>query len=309
MNYKILLFLIVALSWGGSFISIKFVLEEYPPIFSAMLRVFVGMFSLLVFYTLTGKKISVLGKEILPVYTCGLLLQGIPFLLIFLGEQNVSAGVSGIFMGTIPIWTVVFSIFLLKNNESLTLQKFCGILAGMMGIFLIFYQKATLSNNQDELISLLYLGLAVISYGIGTALNKKIILKIRTLDIYANLFQQHIVSFIFLLIVSFFFESWNSFSSKIPSITTVTSVLYLGIFANAVAWMIYFYLTKSWGAVRTSTITYLVPLVSLLLDFIIKKRVPTLLEVTGVLVIFSGIFLIQKRIIFFPEQNSKVSGS
>ena len=288
---KLLLFIILSFCFGGSFAAIKFVLVDFSPILGAFLRVFVATSLLAIFYQVSGKTFFVPRHSYLKVWGCGLLLQGIPFILLFSAEQVVSAGVSGIFMGTIPLWTQVFALFLIPGEEPLNFKKILGLLGGCVGISLIFIDKIQLNIDNQQIWGLLAMLITVIVYGIGTAYNRRLMHAKSGINLYGNLFQQHFASMIFLGAGVFLFK--GALQVQSVSWQSITAVIYLGLFSNAIAWMIYFYLTKSWGAVRTSSVTYLVPIIALVVDIVIFKRIPTILEVSGVLIIFAGVFLIQ----------------
>jgi drug/metabolite transporter (DMT)-like permease len=57
--------------------------------------------------------------------------------------------------------------------------------------------------------------------------------------------------------------------------------------------MIYFYLLKEWGAVRTTSVMYIVPMLAILWDLLFLHLIPSTNELMGILTILVGVALIQ----------------
>ena len=71
------------------------------------------------------------------------------------------------------------------------------------------------------------------------------------------------------------------------------SILYVALVSSALALLLLFKLLKVWGALKTSVVTYVVPIIALSSDFIINGRAPNIYEILGVGVIILSLYMIQ----------------
>ena len=289
----LLLFFILASFWGGSFVAIKFVVSEIPPLLGAACRLGLALVILTIIYKLFKKPLLVPKPYLKKIWITGLFMQGFPFALLFWGERFISPGLAGILNGTVPLWTFLFSLFFLKHDEKFSTQKLCGIALGFLGIFIIFSPSISLGTQKQTLIGSLAVLIMAVSYGIGGVLNRLTLSGTQRLNRYGSLYQQHIASFFFLTLLSLILEGVPDIQKLTQSWTTGVAIFYLSFFSNALAWMIYFYLIETWGAIRTSSVTYAAPVMALITDFLFFKNTPKFPELSGAFMIFLGVILIQ----------------
>lgn len=286
----LLLFCLLAAFWGGSFVAIKFAVLVFPPAFSAMLRVAVALAVLAAVFRYEGRDLRVPAATRRRMWLAGLFAQGLPFALLFWGEKKISPGLAGIINGTVPIWAFVLG-FVAGTGEKFTARKTAGLLLGFVGIGVICSPMLSFGGTRDEIFGTGAVLLMAVCYGVGTLLTKKLLSGSKA-DFRANLFHQHGASLIFLFAVSFGSESWPSLHDVLAAPAAVVSILYLGIFSTAAAFMIYFHLIREWGAVRASAVTYVAPIIAVFWDYVFFRNVPDLFEIVGVLAVLSGVVLL-----------------
>lgn len=291
-----LLFLLLALFWGGSFLAIKNTIETIPSFTSAFYRVFFSSIILCLFYfkdlKTIFKKQNI--EEILFSSITGLCAVGIPFALLFWGERYVSPSIAAVINGTVPLWTLLFSVVFFGEGNIFSKNKVFGVFLGICGLILIFYPKLILKNEANELLGLLAIIFMAISYAIGINLNRKIQKKVRLLSNQQNLTIQQFVSAIFLGVVFLFFEGLPELSLlKEPKV--YLSVLYLSLFSTALAFVIFYRLINSMGSVKAASVTFFVPPVALILDSLIFGRKLNLNEYIGAITVFTSMYFLQKK--------------
>lgn len=291
-NINYLWFFLLASFWGGSFVAIKAVVNVVPPFFGAMLRVGLALFFLIIIFLFLKKKVSVPFSYRWRIWILGLFSQGIPFFFLFWGEQHISSGLAGILNGTVPIWTLLFSLISPKTRNFSTL-KCLGLLTGLLGICIIFWPLVSFSNSQHYLLGTVSVLLMAISYSIGNLLNQRMLSGQVKLDFYANLYHQHWASLTFLMLASLCFESWPSKTLLFHTPILWVASIYMGLFSTALAWIIYYYLIREWDAVRASAVMYIVPIMAILWDFIFFHNRPLWTEGLGIITILLGVLLIQ----------------
>lgn len=287
----VLLFALLAALWGGSFVAIKFAVEVFPSTFSAMLRVGLALIVLAALFFYQKRNLSVSAPARRRMWLAGLFAQGLPFALLFWGEKRISPGLAGIINGTVPLWTFVFGL-LAGTGETFTRRKTLGLLLGFAGIVIICSPVLTFGGTRGELAGTAAVFLMAICYGIGTLITRSLLSGSAKADFRANAFHQNAASLAFLLALSFIAEPWPSARAVLASPAAVVSIVYLGVFSTALAFLIYFHLIREWGAVRASAVTYVVPIVAVFWDYVFFRNVPDRFEVVGVLAVLSGVVLL-----------------
>jgi drug/metabolite transporter (DMT)-like permease len=72
----------------------------------------------------------------------------------------------------------------------------------------------------------------------------------------------------------------------------VWTELYLGIVSTSIAFMLFYRLIRAWGSVRAATVTYVIPVAALALDFGLNGNVPQVNEVLGVVFVTAGVVIL-----------------
>lgn len=288
--FNFILFFILALLWSGSFINIKVVVGEFPPIFCAMVRVLISLLCLSLIFTLHGKSIFSRPTACWQLWLAGLFAQGVPFLFLFFGEKFIAPAFASIINSTVSIWALLLGTLIFRDFSQWTPIKLGGIILGFVGITLVF--APFLHGGESSLLGIVSVFLMAIAYAIGSLINQYVIFKNLRVRFEDNLIQQHFASIVFLFLTSVSFEGWPSWES-LWKMKFIFSFFYLGMMATAIAWMIYFYLIREWGAVRASSVMYLVPIFAIGWDRLFLHLVPGPNELVGMIAILSGVTLIQ----------------
>ncbi len=291
-NINYCLFFLLAAFWSGSFVAIKAVVLHIPPFFGAMLRVGLALIFLILIFCFLKKSVSVPFNLRWRIWIMGLFSQGFPFFFLFYGEQHISSGLAGILNGTVPIWTLIFSLISPKTR-SFSFLKCIGLFTGLLGICIIFWPLLNFNASYSALLGTASLLLMAISYAVGNLLNQRMLSGQTKLDFYANIYHQHWASLIFLMLVSLLFEHWPNSSLLLHTPIIWVASIYMGLFSTAIAWIIYYHLIREWDAVRASAVMYVVPIMAIFWDFVFFHNRPRWTEGLGVIAILLGVILIQ----------------
>jgi drug/metabolite transporter (DMT)-like permease len=271
------------------------------------MRIFVGLcFCLGVSFISKYKGSLVLNYKAIPaVFLVGCLAQAIPFLLLFQAETVVSAGLAGILNGTVPLWTVVLSMIFFSKLEVIDRRKIIGLLIGFVGLILVCLPSFQFEGGQlkAQLIAIGFLLGMALSYSLG-ALGAKVLRNRYEISALGAAFYYHLASFIFLMVYKIIFQGTILFDVSQASYASLAALGYLGVFSNGIAFLIFYYLITEWGPTRATTVTYLVPAISVMFDFLFFKTIPSPLHIIGmVIVLFSIIFMNQS----IPSKTKPVS--
>ena len=290
-----LLFGLLSLFWGGSFVAIKYLIEDIPSFTAAFYRVFFAIIFLFIIYrNKLSLPIGWWGRELFFASIAGLCSIGIPFSLLFWGERFVSPSIAGILNGTVPFWTLIISILFFGGGKDITKKKILGLVMGVSGLSFIFGPKLTLSGNLEEVYGLVALVVMALFYSVGINLNKKILSHNKIIVKSINTIVQQIVSLIYLCIILLIIDGIPDFS-LLTKTQNYLSVIYLSLFSTCFAFIIFYRLIAVFGAVKASTVTFFVPPIALLLDGLIYGRRLSLYESLGALIIILSMFMLKEQ--------------
>ncbi len=220
---------------------------------------------------------------------------GIPYAFVFWGETKISAGLAGIINGTVPLWTTCLTAFkfspLHNPKEKVDPPLIAGIALGFLGMLIIFAPRIELA--QSEGLGIAAVMAMAVCYSLSNVLNARLFQRAENLSITGNVFHQHVISLIFLTSLAPLIEVGPSDWSPLLDSKVLGSLVFLGVLSGSTALLLYYYLIKEIGAIRTSSITYLIPVASVLLDIILLGSVPTLATLVGASCILLAIFFIR----------------
>ena len=279
------LLIILAIIWGSSFFNIKIATYSYEPITLALVRVIFASIPLLILCKLKNIKIEAFNKNWSWYALIGLLNIAIPFVLIAIGTSKINSYLAAILMSTTPLsGSILAHIF--TNDEKLSFLKSLGVLIGFSGIVLLFFDKVII--NDDNFLYALITILGSTFYCIGGLLT----LKLRNKKNENVTTSTTLWSVIFLLPFSLILETpWNSS----PSLNSTLSLLYLGVIATGLAWLIRFRILTVNGLVFQTQVAYLIPIFGIIFGYFLMDEIITWRVLASLVIILTGIFIFKKN--------------
>ncbi len=279
------LLIILAIIWGSSFFNIKIATYSYEPITLALVRVIFASIPLLILCKLKNIKIEAFNKNWSWYALIGLLNIAIPFVLIAIGTSKINSYLAAILMSTTPLsGSILAHIF--TTDEKLSFLKSLGVLIGFSGIVLLFFDKVII--NDDNYLYALITILGSTFYCIGGLLT----LKLRNKKNENVTTSTTLWSVIFLLPFSLMLETpWNSS----PSLNSTLSLLYLGVIATGLAWLIRFRILTVNGLVFQTQVAYLIPIFGIIFGYFLMDEIITWRVLASLVIILTGIFIFKKN--------------
>ena len=275
---------ILALIWSSAFFNIKIATYSYGPVTIAFLRIFFGAIPVVALCLYKKIKIEAFSKDWYWFAAIGLINLVIPFFLIAYGVQKVQSNLAAILMASTPLSaTVLAHIFI--ENEKINFTKVLGVLIGFSGIVFLFSDNILI--NENNFFSALIIFFASTFYVIGGLLTLKISNK-KNENVTASIL---IWGVIFLIPITAYTEQpWN----LTPSTASTISVIYLGIFATGLAWLLRFRILKNNGLVFQAQVAYLIPIFGIILGYIFLKELITPKVLVAVAAVIVGIYFVEK---------------
>ncbi len=281
-NYVALLALLVII-WGSSFALSKIAIYDVDPVWVAALRLAIG--GLVIFAIAEWYNQSPLSMpKSWPKYIwLGVIGNAVPFILISWGIQYTSSGVTGLLMGTIPLFVIVIAHFLLPD-EKLTWPKATGFILGFIGVVILMNPRHLLnaSFQGQELWGEIAIILACLCYGIHSVTAKRLG--------FDEPFQQTsgilLAAAIFALAFAIYQNPRGLDALKFDS---TLAIIGLGIFPTAISMVIVYYLMERIGPSALSYTNYLVPIFALLLGAVAFNETLSWNILVALLCILAGI--------------------
>ena len=289
LSNNLLLLILLSAIWGSAFIAIKISVETMNPATVASLRLIIGALFLYTYYKFKGVN-EILSFNILSIiFLIGLVGNFIPFFLISWSEQFIQSNTAGLLLSVAPILTLIFSHFFTKDDK-FTYRKFFSILIGLVGTIFIIGIDTIFDfsdNNSQNLIPKLAIITAAFGYVISAILAYNLN-KISTLTIttYVTVFAA-LISLPFMIISEIF-------NTSIIQSKSIVSLLYLGIFPTAIAFVLRFYIISKAGPIFLSYVAYLIPIFAIFWGYILLKETITIQTGIGVLFVLIGVFISKK---------------
>ena len=275
---------ILALIWSSAFFNIKIATYSYGPVTIAFLRTFFGAIPVVGICLVKRIKIEAFSKDWYWFAAIGMVNLVIPFFLIAYGVQRVQSNLAAILMASTPLSATVLA-HLFTKNEKINLIKFLGVLVGFSGIVFLFSDNTLINENNFTYALLILIGSTF--YVIGGLLTLKISNK-KNENVTASIL---IWGTLFLIPITAFTEKpWN----LNPSADSTIALVYLGVVATGLAWLLRFKILKNNGLVFQAQVAYLIPIFGIILGYIFLKELITPKVFVAVAAVIIGIYFVQK---------------
>lgn len=277
---NIIVFVLLGALWGMSYVFMRFTVGHVEPIVIAESRLLIGALGIFAF-ALCKKywrsQLFISKKDLGRITMIACFNSVIPFALFSYSMQNLNAGFGAIVNSTSPIWTAIIASIWLK--ERLGYSRILGLVLGCLGIVFLMWGKAHFDVGGIGLPVLAGLG-ATLSYGIAT----------NYIKLYGAGIHPIGLAFSSLSIGSFLLAipAYLYLPTQPLSALTWLSIFGLGIGSTAIAYVLYYRLIERAGPTVAITVTFIVPVFSILWGDIFLGEVPTLNMVLGGVIIILG---------------------
>jgi len=280
-------FLFLGTIWGSSFLFVSFGLDILTPMGIGFWRSAIGAITLLIVLLVLRIKFVRGWKTWFKLWIAGLFMSAIPAVLFGYAQQNVTSALAAIVNASTPIFTVL-AILIAFRAEKPKAAVLVGLGVGLVGVFIVLGIWRGFGDNDPLAIAALIL--AVTCYGIGTPFLRKYVEPLN-LKPEAAVFGQVSTSALTLLP---FYLSGAIFTGPL-NFNSVASMLTLGIFGTGLAYVLYYRLLAQVGSAIGSAVTYLSPIVGVILGLVVLGEEVTWNEPVGALIVLFGAAVAQGR--------------
>ena len=278
-------FIFLGLIWGSSFLWIKIALREVGPFTLVFFRVFFATLGLTVYFLILRRKLALRWWWVYAFI--GFFNVAFPFVLISWAETHISSGLASILNSTVPLFTMLIASIFIKEDR-LTVERVIGLVVGFLGVMVLMYNKVA-DQGDFQTLGIIAMLVAAGCYGVSSVFARRADKYVTPED---HSMGQMAAGLIFITPAMFIAES----PFALPAIPmTWVAVAWLGLIGSFVAAVIWFGLIYEIGPSRTSMVTYMFPLVGILLGVLILGETIELHHYLGGLLILAGIYFVNSK--------------
>lgn len=277
----------IGIVWGCSFLFIKYALGFLTPFGVAFARCALGAATLL--------SVAAVRREALPrafivwwhLWVVALCLNVIPGVLFALAETRTTSIVAGIINGLTPL-TALFFILIVFRDDPMQRHQLVGLGVGLVGVLTVLGVWQGFGSNPWWAV-LALLG-AVTLYGVSFPYSRRYLIPRGLAPV--SLASGQLLLATATLLPTYLIDGMNGHGLTTKA---VLGVLGLGVFGSGFAFMWNFRVIAAAGSSIASTVTYLTPVVAVIVGVIFLRESLTWFEPVGGAVVLLGAAIGQGR--------------
>ncbi len=283
-NSYLFLILLLALLWGGAFVLLEIALEGLAPMAVVYFRVLLASVTLLVVARIRGERFPVCWRTWGCYAVLGLLGNVIPFLLIAWAQRMVAPGVTSTVCATTPVFTMVI-LCLSGSGERLTRGKLGSLLLGLSGVVLLMAKAPESGMGLAGAGAAL---LAAVSYAAAAVYGKRFDRESPLINAAAMLGCSTLI-----LSPSVLLSAGAGF--EMPALRCVFAVICLAEVSTAGGFLLYFHILRAHGPLRSSWISFLVPIGTVSLATLLLRQFPEPRTLLAVVAVLGGVLILNRE--------------
>ena len=278
----------LGLIWGSSFLLIKVAVVDLGPLTLVSVRIGLAALVMAAFLRLTNRHWPTNRRDRAALIFVGVMNTAVPFSLITWGEQNIDSGLATVLDATVPLFTLVFAHLALAD-ERISPQKVAGLLMGFAGVALLALRH-TDSASPNTVSGQLAVLTASACYGLSAVTIRRYLRGVDPLTVAGGS----------LMVGGALVVTVTLLTASLPALgdlhlKAVLAVLVLALLNTVVAYFFFFQLIATWGATRTTLVTYVMPPIGLTLGALFLDEAIDWKIVAGAAMILGGIIVVNWR--------------
>lgn len=271
-----LVYLALCLIWGTTWMAIRILVRDVPPLWSAGVRFTLAAVILLLAAAVRGSRAPHGPREWRAVFVLGLTMIALPYGLLFWAEQFVASSMTAVLYTALPLCVAAFTPWMSKH--SVPRSAILSMAVGAGGIAVLFGQGLTASRS--TLLGGVAILLGVVSNAFSILFAKR---EISGMDPVVSTGWQFLVGAVALVAGSLAMEPGLA-SHWTPH--AILALLFLAIAGSAVAFAAYYWLLRHMQPYQISTISLVIPIVAILEGaLILQEPIPPLMLVASLVVL------------------------
>jgi drug/metabolite transporter (DMT)-like permease len=286
-NIAYLAFAVLGLIWGTNFIYMKWAVALITPAQVVLLRVFFGFLPILIFAVASRALRWSHLRHAHHFLVMALLATDVYYFAFAKGTAMLLSSVAGMLSGAIPLFTFACA-FLFLREEPLTRRVATGVALGFMGVLLIARPWNT-GVGGISLEGVLYTMAGSLSLGCSFVYAKRFISRLGISSVALATYQ---IGLALVLMVAV--TDWQGLGRITDDPHTFFGVAVgLGLLGTGFAFILYYFIVQRLGALAAASVTYIPPVVALLIGALWAHEPVHAMDLLAVAAILGGVYIVQ----------------
>lgn len=272
--------LLLGALWGASFLFMRVAAPEFGPLALVFVRVAAASALLLPLVLWRGHG-AALRTHWRPLLLVGVTNSALPFVLFTVAALVLSAGLSGIFNATAPLWGAVFAWAWLGDRPSRS--RALGLAVGFAGVLFLAWDRASFKAGDlgvSPALGITCCLLATLCYGFSVNFTKKHLAGVPPLAVAAG-------SQIGATLACVLPALWL-WPAQVPSATAWAAAGTLALACTGLAYLLFFRLIAHVGPAQAIAVTYLIPAFAIAWGWLFLGEAATPTMLGGCAVVLAG---------------------
>lgn len=271
--------------WGSSYLFIRIGLRQLTPVSLVGLRLLVAAIGVILLAAVSRENLRLTLRQSISMLILATVNIVVPFLLITWGETHITSGLAAVLNSTTPIFSVLIAGAVL-HDERVTLPRAAGVLLGFVGVLVLLSRDLGQSGLQwANIAGQAAVVLAALFYAVGAVFAR-----------YSLRGVPPIATAMYTVVIAAIETNVLALLTGYPNLThlhgvPLVAIIWLGLLGSALAYGLYYFILESWGATRTTLVTYMLPAVGLSLGVIFLHEVVDWRILAGSVLIVGGVIL------------------
>lgn len=275
--------------WGTSWIASKIAVKYTPALEVSAIRQGIAGLIFVLFFLIKGEKLPT-RKQFTWLAGMGVLLFVLANGFATIGLQYISSGLGALISALYPLSVVIIERIFYKNTR-ITTQTFIGILLGLAGIGLVFFENAFHNHTEGYIIGVIFSIIAMLGWAIGTIYIARTKMQIN--PYYATGWEMICGSCILFMM--------SGVNGKFIPINTIPyqtwlSIGYLVSMGSVITFVAFIYTMKHLEPFIASLYAYINPIVAILVGSALVNEPLTMNIILGSIITIIGVFIVNQSL-------------
>lgn len=276
---------VTSIVWGTSWIASRLAVQKVPALQVSSIRQFIAGMLFTGFFLMKGYKLPNL-KQLKWLAGMSVLLFVSANGLATVGVKYITSGLAALIAALYPLSVVIIERIFFKNTK-ITGLTFIGILLGLAGIALVFYENAFHNHQEGYWIGIAVSLIAMLSWSVGTIFIAR---KQINMNPYYSTGLQMLIGSGFLLVLAT--STGNTIAIADIPLQTWLSISYLVVMGSILAYVAFIYTMKHLEASIAALYAYINPIVAILIGSVIVNETITAEIIIGSVITLIGVYIV-----------------
>jgi drug/metabolite transporter (DMT)-like permease len=283
----LILFIATGIAWGLPYFFIRIAVEDFSTVTIVFARVVIGG-AVLIPLAIHRKALLPAIKQWRWVLAFAAIEMVVPWWLITEAERNISSGLAGLLVATVPFFAILIAYFYQGDKSVKHPKTLMGLVIGFVGVVLLVGIDSLAGHISP--IHVLMVIVAAVGYAVAPAIAAQKLNNVETVGVISLSLAMVAVVYAVPALIALPAEI-----AAVPAIESWIALGVLGVICSAVAFVIFFMLIREIGSARATLITYLNTAVALVLGILFLSEPLTLGIIIGFPLVLIGSYFASKK--------------